>query len=73
MLRLPSNLLIPTNPGTVQGEQNHTSPNEGPGREKQGQGHLNLPDPCNLIELLGGLPEIIYVPVFYKSVTLLTV
>lgn len=40
--------------------------NEGPGREKQDRVTLNLPDPCNLIELLGGLPEIIYVPVFYK-------
>lgn len=40
--------------------------NEGPGREKQDRVTLNLPDPCNLIELLGGLPEIIYMPVFYK-------
>lgn len=66
MLRLPSNLLIPTNPWHSSGSKTTLHQNEGPGREKQDRVTLNLPDPCNLIELLGGLPEIIYVPVFYK-------
>lgn len=40
--------------------------NEGPGREKQDRVTLNLQDPCNLIELLRRLSEIIYMTVFYK-------
>jgi len=53
-------------PGNRTGSKTTLHQNDGPGNEKQDSVTLNLKDPCNLIELLWGLPEIIYMTVFYK-------